>query len=240
MSRWVEKAFSNNGTFVALLSQQASGDVNPLLRRTGTNNLASMNSIPITGFEIAAEAVEEPIRDQYIPLVKPDVTYTRQLFDELTALGTLLGEEVIRVMSLTTDWNTNPTIWGKQLNATCPGRVRLDKAREGVSGSYALPGPSINILTGVLGLGDIVVASVGAEIFTRIGFRIKSESPLKKTMLVTLANGRSASGYIADALSVNQTTFQVLGSSLYPGPCAEVNISSSISSLVSEYQNSIS
>lgn len=240
MSTWVEAAFSTPlNKHVALLAQQASGDVNPLLRRTGTNTLASMASIPITGFEMAPEAIEEPIRDGYIPIVRPDVRYTRQLFQEITALGTMLGEEVIRVMSSTTDWNSNPRIWGGQMNATCPGRKRLDSAREGVSGQYALPVPDIKILTSVIGLGDVVVSGVAAEIFTRIGFRIKDETPMRnKTMIVTLANGKATSGYVGDELSVNQTCFQMLGSSLLPGSCAEVEISSSIASLVSQFQSS--
>lgn len=48
MMRWIERSMSLNDTFVAIFSQQASGDVNPLLRRAGTNNLASISSVPIT------------------------------------------------------------------------------------------------------------------------------------------------------------------------------------------------
>ena len=125
------------------------------------------------------------------------------------------------------------------MNATCPGRKRLDSARGGVSGQYALPVPDIKILTSVIGLGDVVVSGVAAEIFTRIGFRIKDETPMRnKTMIVTLANGKATSGYVGDELSVNQTCFQMLGSSLLPGSCAEVEISSSIASLVSQFQSS--
>lgn len=160
MMRWIEKSFGDNDTFGAIYSQQASEDVNPLFRRTGTNNLASISSVPITGFELTQEPVEEPIRDAYTPLNKPDVHYTHQFFDEVTAMGIMVGEEVIRIMSLTTEWNDNPLIWSKQQNVTCPGRIRLDSAREGVAGVYT-NGSDINILLGAHGLGDIVLASIG-------------------------------------------------------------------------------
>ncbi|KAH8649319.1 hypothetical protein BX600DRAFT_388806 [Xylariales sp. PMI_506] len=219
----------------------ASGDVNPLYRRTGTNNLASLGRVPITGLFVPQEPIEEPIRDSYVPIDldhRPDPVWTRRLFDELTAQGTMIGEEVIRVMSLTSGWDDNPSIWSAQTNATCPGRTRLDSAREGVPGVYT-DGPEVNIRTGALALGDIVIATVGAEIFTRIGWRIKSESPMpNRTMLVTMANGRASSGYIPDALSWDHETFQVLGSKLMPGSCPEVNISSSIAGLIQQYQDS--
>ncbi|PSR74656.1 hypothetical protein BD289DRAFT_379853 [Coniella lustricola] len=226
---------SVNDTFVAIYSQQASGDVNPLLRRAGTNNLASISSVPITGFELVQECVEEPIRDGYTPLARPDDHYIRQLFNELYAQGVMMGEIIIHIMSRTTEWDASPSIWARQRNVTCPGRLRLDGAREGVPGVYT-DGPDINILTGVLGLGDMVLVHVGGEIFTRIGWRIKNETTMNKTMLVTMTNGQSASGYIPDTDSWNQETFQVLGSKLMPGSCAELNISSSLTSMVAEYK----
>ncbi|EHK97007.1 hypothetical protein M7I_7262 [Glarea lozoyensis 74030] len=179
--------------WTTIFSQQAAGDVNPLLRWTGTNNLASQNSIPVTGFELTHEPVEEAVRDAYVPFSKPDQHYIRQLFDELQALGIMVGEEVIRAMSLTSEWDSNPRIWSKQQNVTCPGRLRLDSAREGVQGTYT-SGPDIDILTGVVGLGDIAVAWVGCEIFMRIGWRIKDDSSMNKTMLVAMSNGQSSSG----------------------------------------------
>ncbi|EPE32762.1 hypothetical protein GLAREA_07896 [Glarea lozoyensis ATCC 20868] len=225
---------STDDTFIAIFSQQAAGDVNPLLRWTGTNNLASQNSIPVTGFELTHEPVEEAVRDAYVPFSKPDQHYIRQLFDELQALGIMVGEEVIRAMSLTSEWDSNPRIWSKQQNVTCPGRLRLDSAREGVQGTYT-SGPDIDILTGVVGLGDIAVAWVGCEIFMRIGWRIKDDSSMNKTMLVAMSNGQSSSGYVPDTLSWDHETFQVLGSKLMPGSCAETNISASLSSMISQY-----
>jgi hypothetical protein len=41
--------------------------------------------VPITGFELVQECVEEPVRDGYTPFVRPDDHYVRQLFRELEA-----------------------------------------------------------------------------------------------------------------------------------------------------------
>lgn len=237
MSRWIEKAF--NDELVAIQSQSPSGDVNPRCRRTSTNNLASIAHVHITGLEMPQEPIEQPIRNQETPLLRPDVAVTRQLFDEITAVGIVMGEEVIRMMSTTTEWQTNPIIWGKHQNISCPGRLRYDSAREGVSGIY-YNGPDISIKTGAIGLGDVALATIGGEVFTRIGYAIIDASPMNKTMIVTMANGWSQSGYMPDSLSWDQETFQVLGSKLYPGSCAETNISSTIGNLISEYQASLS
>ncbi|CAK7235037.1 hypothetical protein SBRCBS47491_009153 [Sporothrix bragantina] len=234
MMRWIETSMSVNDTFVAIFSQQASGDVNPLLRRAGTNNLASISSVPITGFELVQECVEEPVRDGYTPMVRPDDHYIRQLFQELEAQGVMMGEIVMQIMSLTTDYDANPSIWAAQETVSCPGRKRLDNAREGVAGVYT-NGPAFNVTTGAVGLGDVVLVTVGGEIFTRIGWRIKNETTMSKTMIVTMTNGQP-SGYIPDALSFDQETFQVLGTSLMPGACAELNITNSLISMVASYK----
>lgn len=233
MSRWIEQTMS--GDMVAIYSHSASGDVNPRCRRTGTNNLASICQMPISGLELAQEPIEEALRDFYLPLVRPDVAYIRQLFSELTAVGIVMGEEVIRIISSTTNWDKDPSIWSKQANVTCPGRARVDSAREGVPGYYT-NSTGIDIMTGILGLGNVVLPHVGAEIFTRIGWRIKDSSTMNKTMLVTMANGWSESGYIADIESVDQEVFQTLGSKLLPGSCAEDKIVSSISGYIEEYK----
>lgn len=83
-------------------------------------------------------------------------------------------------------------------------------------------------MTGFLGIGFTAIAVVGAEIFTRIGWRIKNESPTTNTLFSTMANGWSLSGYIADTTSWPQEVFQTLGSNLMPKSYAEDQITSSL------------
>ncbi|ETS78551.1 hypothetical protein PFICI_10613 [Pestalotiopsis fici W106-1] len=238
MSRWIENSFDDD--MVAIYSQQASGDVNPRWMRTTTNNLLSQRHAAISGYETDHETVEVATRNNSIPLGRADPKYIKQAFDNIEALGIIVGEVVIRVMSETDQWQDAPTIWAKQQNVTCPGRKRLDNSivnRAGRPGNYTTQGVApIEIRTGALGIGDIVLVTVGAEIYTKIGWKIKEMTPMNKTMLVTMSNGKAPSGYIPDTESfLTHLTFEVLGSNLVPGSCAEDGISGNITALVNEY-----
>jgi len=230
-SRHVEQAFGDE--MVTVFSQGASGDQNPRWLRAGTNALASVTGVKITGYELTREAVEAPLRDNKVPYGKLDQKVAHDMADYMQALGIVLGEEVIRVMSHTEGRLAEADIWGKQTILSCPGRKRLDNAREGTEGKYE-DGPNVDIRLGVLGIGDTALTTANAEIYSRIGLRVKQESPLTKTMFVTLANGKAASGYIPDDESFGHQSFQVLGSRLKPG-CAESGIAGGISGLVTDY-----
>lgn len=229
-SRYVEQAFDDD--LVAVFTQGASGDVNPRWLRTGTNVLASRSNVPITGYEMVRETVEAPIRDGKVPYGDVDPKVLRQLFNYMDAVGIVLGEEVIRVMSHTDAKVSDPAIHGRQTMLTCAGRTRLDNAREGVPGVYE-DGPDVAIRLGALEIGDVALATTDAEIYTKIGLRVKKQSPLSRTMYVTLANGKAASGYIPDDESYGHLTFQVLGSRVKPG-CAEDGIADGISQLIAK------
>ena len=89
----------------------------------------------------------------------------------------------------------------------------------------------MHIRLGVLRIGDVALASVDAEIYSAIGNRLKAQSPMANTVMVTLANGMANSGYIPDDASFGAYTFQVLSSHLKPG-CAETAIDSGLMTLI--------
>ncbi len=216
-SRYVEQAYGDK--VVAVFAQNASGDQNPLYLRASTNGMASRSAVKITGNVLAREPVEAPLRDGKVTAVPMDPQVRDNLERVMDAEGVLLGEEVIRVMSNTSRMDSNPRIWAAQNTATCPGRKRLDNAREGTPGSYE-DGDPVNMRLGVLRIGNVALASVNGEIYTPIEQRLKERSPLADTVMVTLANGAANSGYVPDDPSFGEYTFQVLGSRLKPG-CAE-------------------
>jgi neutral ceramidase len=76
---------------------------------------------------------------------------------------------------------------------------------------------------------------VDAELYSAIGVRLKRESPIANTVLVTLANGRADSGYISNDTAFGANTFQVLGSKLKPG-CAETAIVNGLLDLIANTQ----
>ena len=231
-SRYVEQAFDD--TTVAVFVQGASGDQNPLYLRAGTNAMASQGGVPITGYVMTREPIEAPIRDGKVKPGPVDPKVEDMLERVMDSEGVLLGEEVIRVMTNIKQLHATPTILGAQKNVTCPGRKRTDSGREGMQGTYE-DGDPVNIRLGVLRISNIEVASVDGEVYTPIAMRLKRESPMANTFMVTLANGMANSGYIPNDTAFGAQTFQVLGSRLKPG-CAETAIVNGLLDLIAANQ----
>ena len=243
MSRWVEQAYDDKA--VAIFTQGASGDQNPLYLRPSTNGMASRSGVAIPGNEMVRENVEEPLRDVKVKGVPMDPAVRDRLQQWMQAEGLVLGEVVIRAIAHGSKPEREVRIEGKQEEISCPGRVRTDPGAHvsagptpfviGVPGTYA-DGPDVPIRIGVLGIGDVALTSVNAELYTLIGQRIKKQSPMANTMVVTIANGRAPSGYIPDDTSFSHNTFQVLASHLKVG-CAESSIADGLTDLISQYQS---
>jgi hypothetical protein len=232
MSHYVEEAYGDR--MVAVFTQGASGDQNPLYMRPSTNQMASESGVAITGGVLVRESVESRIRGTDLKPKPADPKVADQLKRWMDSEGDVLGEEVIRVMTDTTRLTGEVRIWGGDKTVTCPGRTRADSGREGMTGRYK-DGPPVKIRLGVVGIGDVALDSVNAEIYTLIGQRTKKQSPMADTMVVTLADGRADSGYIPDDASFSHNTFQVLGSRLKAG-CAEAAIADGLTELVEQYQ----
>ncbi|MGB9433714.1 MAG: hypothetical protein WBQ89_15840, partial [Candidatus Acidiferrum sp.] len=231
-SRYVEQAFDDK--MVAVFVQGASGDQNPLYLRAGTNAMASQSGVPITGFEMKREVVEAPIREGKVKTVPVDSKVEDALERVMDSEGVLLGEEVIRVMTNIKQFHETPSIAAAQKIVSCPGRKRTDSGREGMQGTYE-DGDPIDIRLGVLRIANIEVTSVDAEVYSFIAQRLKRESPMANTFMVTLANGKTNSGYIPNDTAFGAQTFQVLGSRLKPG-CAETAIVNGMLDLISATQ----
>jgi len=231
-SRYVEQAFADKP--VAVFAQGASGDQNPLYLRAATNALASRGGMPITGYVMTREPIEAPIRDGKVNAGPLDPQVRDQLERVMDSEGVLLGEEVIRVMTNIKRLDPSPSIAAEQKTVTCPGRKRIDTGREGKPGTY-VDGDPVEIRLGALRIGNIALTSVNAELYTAIGLRLKRESPMANTVMVTLANGRADSGYIPNDTAFGALTFQVLGSKLKPG-CAETAIVNGLLDLIATTQ----
>jgi neutral ceramidase len=216
MSRYVEQAYDDKA--VVIFSQRASGDQNPLYMRPSTNGMASRSGVPITGNVLVRESVEGPLRDGPVEGKPMDPKIRDRLERWMESEGQVLGEKVIRVMTNSTRMEQDVRIWGSQTVVNCPGRKRTDQGREGMAATYVDADP-VPIRLGVLGIGDVALTSVDAEVYTLISQRLKHQSPMANTVMVTLANGAAPSGYIPDDASFSHNSFQVLGSRLKLG-CA--------------------
>src|SRR5258706_7598094 len=187
MSRHVEMNYGDQP--VVIFSQGAAGDQNPLYMHLSTNGLASRSGVPVTGDVMVRESVEAPLRAPGAQGKPMDPVVRERLESWIEAEGQLLGEEVIRVMTNATHSSQQVRIWADQKLVTCPGRTRTDQGREGKAGRYT-DGPPVPLHLGVIGIGDVALTHIDAEVYTLIGQRVKRQSPLANTMFVTIANGR--------------------------------------------------
>ncbi len=231
MCRYVEKNFDDKA--VVIFSQGASGDQNPLYLRPATNGLASKGGNAITGYDLVRESMEAPVRNKTVEVKPIDPAVRERMERFIESEGQILGEEVIRTMTLTTKTSSDIKIWGAQKTITCPGRKRTDQGREGMTGTYADDAP-VEMKLSLIGLGDVAFGGVNAEVYSKISARMRGESPLANTVMVTLANGRASSGYIPDDESYGHQSFQVLGARNKVG-CAEASIAGGLAGMVGEF-----
>ena len=126
-------------------------------------------------------------------------------------------------------------IEGAQQDVSCPGRRRLDTGREGAPGRYEDSLEPVRIRIGALRIGDVALGRANAELYNMIGQHVKSGSKFHNTIVVTLTNGMSNSGYVPTDDAFGRYTFQVLGSSLKPG-CAERAIINGIDDMIDKME----
>lgn len=229
--RHIEQAFGDNP--VVVFTQGASGDQNPLWLRPSTNVLASKSDVKIAGFEMVREEIEAPLREGKVTSGKPDPEVAEVYERWVDALGMLLGEEAIRIMTHISELDQRVRIQGFQETITLPGRKRTNSGREGAPGTYE-DGPPVDLHLGLLGIGNIAVTSINAELYSVFGQHLKMASPMTRTMLVSMVNGRAGSGYIIDDASYGRNTFQVLDNKLKPG-YAEQGVVGGLVKLIEQY-----
>ena len=131
-------------------------------------------------------------------------------------MGVMLGEEVKHVMRNIERPETTAAIAAAQKTVDIPGRNRTNTGRAGNAGTY-VDGDSVKIRLGVLLLNDIAIGSINAEVFSPIAMQLKKESPFARTMVVSVTNGSSNSGYIPNDAAFGYQTFEVLSSRCKPG-----------------------
>jgi len=232
-SRHVEQAFEDK--MVMVFSQGAVGDQNPLHLRNGTNVMASVSGVDVTGFELTREVVEGPLRSGQVERRNNDPVTDRALKRWMDAQGQVVGEEAIRVMSKMDRLSGDVRMGAQQSVMYCPGRELVEVVERGYPGTYK-DGEDAKIRLGFLGINEIALAVISRDAYSMIGQHVKAKSPLSKTMFVAHANERTNSGYIATDDAYGRNTFQVVQSRLKPG-CGETGIVENLTDMIYEYMN---
>ncbi len=168
---------SLGGDVVAVWSSGASGDQNPIF----FNQTYDLREIRIEDYAGRGEDITNAMppgrpgaRSQTIREVHLLLEQQKQVN---SALGLMLGEEVLHVMraSLRRPVET-VAIAGALQSVSCPGRHRLDTGRAGYPGTYDDADP-IALQLSLLRVGDVFIGGVDAEVFNPIAQRFKRESP---------------------------------------------------------------
>jgi len=139
-------------------------------------------------------------------------------FGNADILGRILGEEVIRVAG-EIKTSARMRIGGMQRVITCPGKKNPPgpNRRDDLNYQFLDADPTPIRLTAIM-LNHVAITGVSGEVLSGINTRLKRESPLAGTVMVTHANG--SSGYIPDDAAYDQISYEIVVSRVKRG-CAE-------------------
>src|SRR5204863_10070996 len=144
--------------------------------------------------------------DQWVRVL-PDFRTNNGWVPEPVLRGTMLGEEVGRVLEGAQSQLTNGLIRSAMKTASLPAKPRTD------SGDVTISNSPINIT--VARLGDVAFVGWGGEVFNEIGKVVKENSPFRKTFVLTHCNG--AAGYLPTASSYPDGGYEAQSSHFAPG-----------------------
>jgi hypothetical protein len=157
-------------------------------------------SVVMPGFAGASGNIDPWVR------VLPDFRSTNGWIPEPVLMGTMLGEEVARVLDGPQTSLTNTHIATLFKTLALPGKPATN------SQAANLTAP-LNIT--VAALGDIAFVGWGGEVFNELGLAIKKGSPFQHTFILTHCNG--AAGYLPTTESYPEGGYEVQSSHFGPG-----------------------
>ena len=210
-SSYVEDRLKNN--VVALWTQGAAGDQNPLFMSTYNQDAPDVHDEGAAGWAIL------------------DVQARR------------LGEEIVRVSRNIQNTTDRVVLWGATTSVTCPGQRRAEPPRAEVpagasptsftsSTAKMVDGEPVTIPLGLVMINDIALASVSGEVFNEIGQHLKKDSLFDRTAMVTLSPGRI--GYIPTDKAYLLPAAMAVNNRLKPG-CAEPAIVNAFVDMEKQY-----
>jgi len=230
-SRYIEDSLDDK--IVALFSTGAQGDQNPIYFQ----QTFDLRDIRIKDYAARGQDISNAMPPGGQGLNKQDPP-VKKLLDQqkqmILTMGQMLGEEVKRVMRemVPARMATGGRIFAAQKMISFPGRNRIGQGRAGVEATYQ-DGPDVQLRLSLLMIDDIAIGGCNAEIFNMIAQRFKRESPVGRSVFVSMANGIGNSGYIPNDAAFGFQTFEVLSSRCKPG-YAESAIVNGLLDLIAE------
>ena len=228
-SHYIEDSFDDK--LVAVWSTGAAGDQNPVYFQ----QTYDLREIRIKDYAKRGEDISNSMPPGGQGLNKQDPQVMKLMNQQkqlILSMGQFLGEEVMHVMHGMERTQSSARLFGARKTVSCPGRQRTDTGRAGYPGTYKDANP-VDLRLSLVMIGDVALGAVNGEVFNPISQRLKKESRLAGTMMVTLTNGMAPSGYIPNDAAFGYNTFEVVSSRLKPG-CAEDAIVNGILDLIDQ------
>ncbi len=214
--RYIEDSFDDK--CVALFSTGAQGDQNPIYFQ----QTFDLRNIRIKEYAERGQDISNSMPSGGAGLNKQDPN-VKKLLDQqklmIKSMGQMIGEEVKRAMRLMEPnyMSVSGKIVATQKMISFPGRTRTSgMQRAAVEATYT-DGPDVRLRLSLLMLDDIAIGGCNGEIYNMIAVRFKRESPVGRSIFVSMANGSGNSGYIPDDAAYGRQTFEVLSSRCKPG-----------------------
>jgi hypothetical protein len=214
-SRYIEDSFDDK--IVAVFSTGAQGDQNPIYFQ----QTFDLRDIRIKDYAKRGQDISNSMPPGGQGLNKQDPT-VKKLLDQqkqmILSMGQMLGEEVKRVMRemVAARMASGGKIFAAQKMIRFPGRNRMGQGRAGIEATYQ-DGPDVQLRLSLLAIDDIAIGGCNSEVFNLIAQRYKRESPIGRSIFVSMANGSGNSGYVPNDAAFGYQTFEVLSSRCKPG-----------------------
>jgi hypothetical protein len=132
-------------------------------------------------------------------------------FGEMNAIGTLLGEEIVKVTKSIQPQKVN-SVTVLQREIEVPGK---EKTATRMPNEKMVPGPPIKLRFSVVKIGNVVMAGISGEVMTSIGMQVKEQSPFSNTTIITHCNG--SSGYLCTDAAYQEGGYEPMVSRTMPG-----------------------
>ena len=141
-------------------------------------------------------------------------------YDLLKALGLILGEEVLRVSKQIKRTTSIVRLTAEERAVPLPSWIPLRHRKENAHrpeghGITVQEVDTVDLRLGLILINQLAITSVSGEVNTKIFQRLKKESPLTNTMMITLANDRL--GYIVEDAAYDVPTHETMGTPIQRG-----------------------
>lgn len=132
-------------------------------------------------------------------------------FEEVNAIGLVLGEEIVKQTSNVRTINNN-VVTVRNREVSVAGKERNETR---MPDQKIVPASPVKLRLSVLKIGQIVFTTISGELMTPIGMKIKEQSPFSNTIVVTHCNG--SSGYLCTDQAYKEGGYEPMVSRTAPG-----------------------